>query len=209
MQRSERQPASSCYSICRRCTKGPPNQQVAAVPRNGLDSGNGDILESCGKVLLLGRYVKCRRWSRLDGGCKGKMCLEEVQRVVHHLDFQRSVAQTERYSLWWELCPKLHVVWKWDMASEERAWMERTDMQMIGGCVVPLWERRKVVQSWGIGRAWIWMQNFRSTCCWLILDDLRHSLCVESLLVADLIHWKTPNHPSQKCPYCNQLKYLR
>ena len=50
-------------------------------------------------------------WSRLCGGCKGKMSLEEVQRVVSYLDFQRSVAQTERYKLW-KLCLKLHDVWK-------------------------------------------------------------------------------------------------
>ena len=50
----------------------------------------------CGKVLLLGRHAECRRWSRLGGGCKGKMCLKEVQRIVSSLDSQRSIAQTER-----------------------------------------------------------------------------------------------------------------
>ena len=47
MQWSERQPASSCYSVvCRRCTKGSPIKQDAAVQRNGLDIENGDVLES-------------------------------------------------------------------------------------------------------------------------------------------------------------------
>ena len=56
----------------------------------------GNVLESVGKFCYLGDMFKCRQWSRLVGGCEDKMCLEEVQRVVSHLDFQRSVAQTER-----------------------------------------------------------------------------------------------------------------
>ena len=47
------------------------------------------------------------------------MYMEEVQTVVPHLEFQRSVTQTKRLSLW-KLSPKLH-----------ESVLERTEMRMV------------------------------------------------------------------------------
>ena len=78
------------------------------MQRNGLDIGKGDVLESVGKFCSLRDMLNAT--SGADSVVVA-MCLEEFQRVVSHLDFQRSVAQTETYILW-VLCPKLHDVWK-------------------------------------------------------------------------------------------------
>ena len=53
--------ATATVFVCWKSTKGPPNKLGAAVPRNGFDIGNGDVLESKLTDLLLGRYVKCRQ----------------------------------------------------------------------------------------------------------------------------------------------------
>ena len=91
MQRSERHHASSCY----RPSKSKPIYD-AAVQRNGLDVGNDDVLESVGKFCYLGNRLTA------DGGADlavvarvREICLEEVQRVVSHLDFQRCIAELQ------------------------------------------------------------------------------------------------------------------
>ena len=46
MQQCEMQQVAATVIVYRRYTKGPPNQQDAAVQMNGLDIRNGNILSA-------------------------------------------------------------------------------------------------------------------------------------------------------------------
>ena len=96
-----------------------------------------------GNALDIGNWMLWKVWESFFISVKF--------RVVSYLDLHWSVTQTESL---WELCPKLHDVWKRDLAKKKgrESVLERAEMQMvIGGCVVPLWERSKKMGSWDTG----------------------------------------------------------
>ena len=63
----------------------PPNQQDAAMQKNGFDIGNGDARESVGKFCYLGDM---NADGEADSAVVARICMEEVERVVFHLQFQ-------------------------------------------------------------------------------------------------------------------------
>ena len=60
--------AAATAFVCRKCTKGLPNQWDAAVQINGLDIGHGDILESVGKFFYLGDMLNANGGAEFGGG---------------------------------------------------------------------------------------------------------------------------------------------